>query len=342
MPSFADVYSRHQHFLERYKTSQVNMMRPFIRRIERRLREELSKTQTIRSRSRLKTKLRSVEQIVFILLNDFNKQFADQMDLFTVSEAEFANKTIARFDNSFDEAIPALSRLRTAATSRPFNNRFLRDELNDLAKGQAKLIRDSVSMSWFEGATTPEMIREIVGTKAANYQDGLLNVTRNKAERMIRTATTHIAATAKEQLYKENSDIIKHYEWISTLDARTSSICQGLSGEIFEVGKGKLPPAHPNCRSTTAPIFIDDVQKVGKGFKKLNDNDQFPTYNEWLGKQSKAFQIEALGPTKAELFRKGGLSVDKFTDRKDAPLTLDQLKAKNPTAWKKAKIDSES
>ena len=308
------------------------MMRPFIRRIETRLRAELLKTQTIRSRNALRAKLRSVEQIVFILLNEFNGQFIDQMSLFAVAEAEFANKTITRFDNSFDAPSPALSRLRTAATSRPFNNRFLRDELKDLSRGQAKLIRDSVSMAWFEGKTTPEMIQEIIGTKSLGFKDGLLNVTRNKAERMVRTATTHIAATAKEQLYKENSDIISHYEWISTLDARTSSICQGLSGRIFEVGKGKLPPAHPNCRSTTAPILISEGRKEG----------QFPTYNEWLGNQSEEFQIEALGPTKAKLFRDGGLSVDKFTDRKDAPLTLDQLKAKNPTAWKKAKIDSES
>ena len=59
-------------------------------------------------------------------------------------------------------------------------------------------------------------------------------------------------------LYKNNDDLINHYEWISTLDSRTSDICIGLDGNIYPVGKGRLPPAHFNCRSTTAPILKVD------------------------------------------------------------------------------------
>ena len=61
-------------------------------------------------------------------------------------------------------------------------------------------------------------------------------------------------------------------------------------------------------------------------------------YNSWLGRQSKGFQVDALGKTKTELFRKGGLTVSKFVDRLDRPLTLEQLEQTFPTAWSKADL----
>lgn len=52
------------------------------------------------------------------------------------------------------------------------------------------------------------------------------------------------------------------------------------------------------------------------------------TYNEWLKKQSKEFQDEVLGPTRAEMFRKGDLHLDKFVARDGDVLTLDELRRK--------------
>lgn len=52
------------------------------------------------------------------------------------------------------------------------------------------------------------------------------------------------------------------------------------------------------------------------------------TYNEWLKKQSKAFQDQVLGPTRAEMFRKGEISLDKFVARDGDVLTLDELRRK--------------
>ena len=42
-----------------------------------------------------------------------------------------------------------------------------------------------------------------------------------------------------------------------------------------------------------------------------------------------------LGKQKAELFRKGDLTMTQFVNDKGMELTLDQLKAKYPTAWAK-------
>lgn len=52
------------------------------------------------------------------------------------------------------------------------------------------------------------------------------------------------------------------------------------------------------------------------------------SYNEWLKTQSKDFQDQVLGPTRAEMFRKGEISLDKFVARDGDVLTLDELRRK--------------
>ena len=60
------------------------------------------------------------------------------------------------------------------------------------------------------------------------------------------------------------------------------------------------------------------------------------TYEEWLKRQSAEFQDSVLGKTKGELFRKGGLSLDKFVDSKGGAKTLSELRSLEKDAFKKA------
>ena len=52
------------------------------------------------------------------------------------------------------------------------------------------------------------------------------------------------------------------------------------------------------------------------------------TYNKWLKTQTNDFQDQVLGPTRAKMFRKGDIALDKFVARDGDVLTLDQLKRK--------------
>ena len=62
-------------------------------------------------------------------------------------------------------------------------------------------------------------------------------------------------------------------------------------------------------------------------------------YSEFLKRQSVLFQNETLGITKARLFRRGGLSVDKFVNRKGDELSLSQIAQRDPQAFKAAGLD---
>lgn len=52
------------------------------------------------------------------------------------------------------------------------------------------------------------------------------------------------------------------------------------------------------------------------------------TYGTWLKRQSKEFQNEVLGPTRAEMFRQDKLTLDKFVARDGDVLTLDELRSR--------------
>ena len=63
------------------------------------------------------------------------------------------------------------------------------------------------------------------------------------------------------------------------------------------------------------------------------------TYQEWLTRQSREFQDDVLGKTKGVLFRKGGLKLDKFVNRKGDELTLSQLATTQAQAFRAAGLN---
>lgn len=49
------------------------------------------------------------------------------------------------------------------------------------------------------------------------------------------------------------------------------------------------------------------------------------SYQQWLGRQSAAFQDDVLGKTRGRLFRRGGIDLDRFVDSTGRTLTLKEL-----------------
>lgn len=78
-------------------------------------------------------------------------------------------------------------------------------------------------------------------------------------------ARTEIMRAANYGRYSawNRSGVVKGKEWLTAFDDRTCDICAALDGERrrldeqFSVGV-LMPPAHPNCRCTAVPIFLDE------------------------------------------------------------------------------------
>ena len=99
-----------------------------------------------------------------------------------------------------------------------------------------------------------------------------------------------------------------------------------------------------NCRSTTVPVLKSwkelgiSLKEAPKGTRASMDGQvaEDLTYNDWLKKQSAHVQDDVLGKTKADLYRKGGLTMDRFVDETGHEYTLDELRRREKAAWNKA------
>lgn len=243
-----------------------------------------------------------------------------------------------------DIVTPPAELLRAAVTARPFQGRLLSEWVSELADAKARRLRDAIRLGVVQGETVDQIVRRVRGTKALKYRDGVMEIGRRGAEAMVRTAVAHTTTVAREALYAANENVIAKEQWVSTLDTRTCTQCMALDGKTFEVGKGVRTPAHIGCRCVRIPI-VKSWKELGFGFDELSPltrasmNGQVPeteTYGTWLKKQSAATQDEALGATRAKLFREGGLTVDRFTNRVGDEFTLDELRQYDSEAFRKA------
>lgn len=119
-----------------------------------------------------------------------------------------------------------------------------------------------------------------------------MNTSYRNAQRLIRTELNYISNKGSMKAYKE-SEVVDQYQYLATLDSRTSDICSEMDGKIFDLKEGKvgvnLPPLHPHCRSTTIPYFPDDeiapliesrIARDKQGKSYIVDSNV--SYKEWV------------------------------------------------------------
>ena len=127
-----------------------------------------------------------------------------------------------------------------------------------------------------------------------------IKLANNQVRTIVRTSVNQVQTMANQAVYSANQEVTKEYEYVATLDSRTSAICGSLDGKTFKYGEGPMPPQHFNCRSTTVPIIDDkdlrkqypDTRPSSKG--RVPQNESYPN---WL-KKNPDMQTEALGNKK--------------------------------------------
>lgn len=342
----ADAGVRHQVGLMRLKNATVRKILNLLARMDARIVARLTAEDlTDLGRQRQEEMLAAIRRIVAegheVL---YDEALADHLALATY-EGEFQERAIrGALPVVLDTITPSAAQLYAAVQSRPFQGKILREWYAELEEGSQRRLRDTIRMGWTEGRTTDQMIRDVRGTRKLGYKDGVLEINRRSAEAVVRTAVNHTANAARSELYRQNANVIKGVQWVSTLDSRTTPICQARDGNVYPVDKGPRPPAHWNCRSTTVPVLKSwkelgiDLKEAPAG-TRASMNGQVAgdlTYGEWLRRQSAEFQDEVLGKTKGALFRRGGLDVKAFVNNRGDEYTLDELRRREAEAFEKA------
>lgn len=220
--------------------------------------------------------------------------------------------------------------------------------------------QQTIRQGVFAGETLDQLKQRVRGTKARNFQDGIMAITGRNAEALIRTSVQSVANAARYETFKANSDVLAGFQALVTLDNRTSELCMGRSGYAWDLDGAPLnaetkipfpgpPPWHFNCRTVLVPVLksweqlqkeakgdeelgkkLDRVEEdIGKGTQASMDGQVAAdlTYDEWLKSKPEEVQINILGRGRWQLWRRDLIDLADLTDQTGRAVTLDDLKA---------------
>lgn len=356
-PELIEFATRHQVYLERLKTGDVNKTADFLKRIERDISARLAgKDLTSFTQNRLNRLLKSIRADLTVITGELNSAIAADALNLAKYERDFELKSLGKVVN-YEWAIPTVAQLRAAVFNTPLaiggvnQGDLLKPFLKDVTNRQIKEITGAINAGYYEGASTNQILQNIRGTRANKYRDGILARNSKGLGMMVRTALQHSAQQARQEVWNNNKDIIKGVRWISTLDSRTSTLCRSLDGRVFPTDKGPRPPAHVGCRSQTVSVLDDRFSFLMDGATrssrdpsgKVRQVDAEETYYSWLKRQPEDFQVSVLGKSRAALFRDGNLTAERFAElqlnKNFEPMTLDEMKELEPVAFELAGLD---
>jgi len=330
-----DALTRHQVYLQRYNSGEVKKMMPFISQMLRDVRSKLINTPT----ERLIAIESDLSSIVNASMTKMNTALMDDLSEFGEYESGFTKRLLDKISKvetagvNVDQVFSAINDTpMTLISGKRTINTTINQAINQFSSTTSQTLNNIIRSGIAQGSNTTDMAKEITRV--------VTNRTRAQAEALVRTAANHAGTVSRNQVYSENSDIIEKEEFVATLDGNTSLTCAGFDGQTFDLGAGPMPALHFNCRSVRIPIIDPAFTVAGLSGERASSGADGgkpvhakSTYGGWLRKQPASFQNEALGPERADLFRNGRLSIDKFTNTDGVAYTLDELRVLEPQAF---------
>ena len=349
---------RNQILLERLKSGEYKKFAPFLRRIERGVRNRIGdEGDTIATKKRLNVLLTDVQRIQKEIYDEYIAQLNGDLGSIAVSQSEFEANSYNKVVANYNATVPAAEQVLAAVRLNPMQIEnyagvpLLESFMKDWTKKETVRVTSAIQQGYYQGLTNSEIVRSIRGTKANNYRDGLLDITNRGANTMVRTSVQHAASQAQQAAMKANSDLVKGYKIVVTFDSRTTNLCRSLGqlNETYEIGKGPTPPLHNGCRDAISAVlsekfdFLDEgATRASKGAEGGEQVDAKLGSYDWLKTQPESFQDAAIGPVRGKLLRDGGLTSTEYArlslSKSLDPLTLDEMRKLSPSAFERAGI----
>lgn len=305
--------------------------------------------------TRLDAQLKSLRELNQEIYKNVSNEINNELRDLAEYEAGFQKQLFDSIPVQITIATISAEQVYSAAIARPFQGKLLKEWIQGLEKDKATRVRDAIRIGYIENQTIAQIVQRIRGTRALQYNDGILDITKRNAETIVRTAISHIAAFTRERFFEKNSQVIKALKWSSTLDGKTSEPCRARDGKLYTISHNPIGHSlnwgggpgnyHFGCRSVSVGV-TKSWKELGLNSGKLSTatrasmDGQVPadlTYEEWLKKKPASFQDDVLGKSKGKLFR-AGLSLDRFENNKGKELTLSQMRANDIAIFNKAGI----
>lgn len=330
-----DAQTRRAIFLQRFAEGEANKAVEMLDDLKQFVSRKLLQDPNGFQAERFSVVLQDIEQTARALYLDIGNSEIERLEEFAPDQAGFTLELLERAStNNIMFQLPTDDQLIQAVTGGDMMVKL----------GEADITVET-AVNEFAGAKTDELMRTIntgilTGETNEEINKSAISLIDNRQARhtrtLVRTMTNHAANQVNQSVYKRNQALLGGYEWVSVLDHRTSLLCAGRDGRVYKIGKGPVPPAHFNCRSTTIPTLVEDYQRKNIGGERESETGEEPgniTYGQWLKRQTDTFQEEVLGEERAKLFRQGAFTIDRFRDETGKVYTLKELREMNPEAF---------
>lgn len=249
-----NIEIRNQVLLEGLKQGEHAKFAKFLRELSVDVNDRLLlEGGTIKNKQRLRTLLSDLTEIQRVIYSVYNDVLSSDLEEITIDQAEFESMALDKTVKNFTPVVPAATQLLVAARVLPLSVQgltgkpLLQPFIKDWSVTSINRVNNLVQQGFAQGKTTNQIALEIRGTKQQKFENGELARINRDNRAIVRTAVQHVASVGRTETMRQNSDLVKGYEWVSTLDSRTTSQCRGLDGQEFKIGKGPLPPIHVNC-----------------------------------------------------------------------------------------------
>lgn len=258
-----DAMVRHQVQLQRFSAGVVNKVVELLNATEQDLADQIRARladseglDTPADVQRLNRLLKQIETLRAGAFDDWTTELNEQLQGLAVAEPRLlAHQLDVTSPVVLDLAIPPVTKLKAIVNSQPFEGRTLKDWASTLQSQDKARIEGEIRKGMAAGEDSATIARRIVGSARLAGQDGVTQITRQNAASIARTAVNFISNQARRQFINANKDVIDEEMFTATLDARTTPICRSLDGNIYDVGKGPIPPLHWGCRSIRVVVF---------------------------------------------------------------------------------------
>ena len=345
MSNLLDGVTRHQIFVQRYAAGREREAAAVIEKLINTVNSRLASDITDFSRGRLEAILFDLEQYAKATLAGYTATTVEEALKFAQYEIGF-NERLLKQNISASLTIPAPNQVSAAMFSsvmqvEPKRGYTIEQALRMFDGKKSAQIVDTIRSGVILGDTRQQVTSSLMQLKGLQKQ---------QAATLTRTITNHVSTESRSLFMSENEDVLEGYEWVATLDSKTSLLCASRDGTVYPLTDDPIrspkPPAHFSCRSTIVPKVKDEFDLTGgrvgvrpaigaDGVEQVRGSTD---YQSWLTRQPKAFQIEVLGKDRAELFRKGDLKLTNFVDSGGGTISLKRLQELEPLAFQKADI----
>jgi len=372
--SFLDDFERHELYLQRLATQMLNSkIYPSLAEAYKAARLILLDAEKIASPSELNKLTAAIRKATEATTAEAWDQVTQDLQEIGVYEAGFYASLVGgyadvRLKTPADKQIKGFinKSLMTLHSGAKVDSGFW----GEYVSAQISSVGNAYDSAVKAGYSNGETVGQIAG-RIRTVSEGLL---KNEAESLARTGVQHYAAQARRVMSEANADVITREFPVVTFDNRTTPICMGIASK-YPKGWSKdenqvgYPPYHFGCRTAIVDLvagqeypdgtraavggqsdggeaFDKKQSRTDKKFKYRGKKDQdvfkvgqIPAgtnIDTWLRSQPDWYIQSTLGPTKAKLFKDGGMRLSKFTDATQRPLTIAELRELDSAAFKRA------